>query len=145
MESLGHNLGVIVAIGSLLGAALVSWGVTKATIYFNTETLKDLKYQIGALKEEVSKATNQFRAALYGPDGVTIFTPRRICTEMREECNDKFCQKIEEVKQQYKEDKRDLTSTILQNRETVGNQFGIIKDFLDRLDQTLKSIKSHKE
>ena len=131
-------LGVLVTLTCLLGSVLVSWGVTKATIHFNSESIKSLKTDLAGMREEMGEVAKTYRSALYGPDGVTIFTPRRICNEMRQDCSDRFCQKVEEVKEIAREDKKELNANLLANRDLIIRQYEEMLRFMGRVDEHLK-------
>lgn len=64
---------------SLIGTCLVAFGVTKATIKFNSEQIKELKSEI-----------NGVRTYLFETTGRTIYMPRADCEVLRTNCTRQF-------------------------------------------------------
>lgn len=123
---------VLFSLATLLASALISWGVTKATIRFNREKIKELNDAISAL-------STRLQNALYGTDGVTIYTPRKICEMMRQECEENFTDKVEELKVTMKDNKQEITQKLDRSLEMVNNQYVSLMQFVGRVEEFMKN------
>lgn len=113
---------VIISVFSLLSAALISWGVTKATIKYNSERIKLLSKKIEKTDEKVGLTEEKLEGKIFNGEHQPLYVPLKRCLEQRDRCQLNFEENLKSVRADNKEDHKSLFNLIEINKNLVIEQ-----------------------
>ena len=134
-------IGIMITIFVIVGGWIFFFGKLTKKQEEQDEKIKENKKRLISfdknLDEVEENLIKEHRKALYGLEGITIYLPRKEFVMERDDCQDRLCRKIEEVKDSFSDIKKDVK----EDREKQGLNMEKITLFMGTISQGFKDLK----